>query len=408
MNRTATTGRAGGFKHLYVHVPFCAGKCAYCDFFSVVPRKSGPGADWARRFVEAALRQVSDVVSAGLLEQVESVYVGGGTPTLLREEAPRLVAGLLEMVGSRGDVEVTVEANPESLDGELAEALVASGATRLSLGVQSLDDRVLALLGRRHSARDALRALGEALAAGADVSVDLICGVPGQSVSSWERTLREVASRDVAHVSVYALEMGLGTELERRVRESEVVAPDPDVAAGMMAASGRLLGEAGFQRYETSNYARPGKESRHNSAYWTGRAYAAIGPGAHGMCDVPTARSLGLQPPEGAHRVRYEVLRDIEQFLALADGGAPAGERGLLAVEALLDEREALIEDVVLGLRRTAGVRHRLVVDAGLEGALAELAGVGLVMLDANRWRPTERGWLLGNEVAVRVLEAAG
>jgi coproporphyrinogen III oxidase-like Fe-S oxidoreductase len=265
------------------------------------------------------------------------------------------------------------------------------------VGVQAFDDGVLRLLGRAHDARQARAALALVQAAGVELSVDLMCGVPGQTMASWAETLEEALDAGARHVSVYPLSIEAGTPLAADVAGGSMPAPDPDMAADMMLLAEKRLAEAGIARYEVANYAAPGHESRHNIAYWTGRSYAGIGPGAHGMLQPDVAKTIGLDLGEDAAtrdiaRVRYANCADIDTWLT--------GER--FDIE-LLSGYEAAREDVMLGMRLSAGVRADRVAAAGLERVLEELGEAGLVERANNRWRITQRGWLLGNEVFGRI-----
>ena len=380
--------------HLYLHVPFCASKCAYCDFASV----AGAGSQEVFAVFSGMQAEVRRWGISSMPGVLETVYVGGGTPSL--HAAP--VALTLEHVARdlplREHAEITVEANPDSLGDAALEALLEGGANRISLGVQAFDDRVLRLLGRIHDARGAREAAARVRASGCELAVDLICGVPGQSMASWVETLEEAVETGAHHISVYPLAIEDGTPLSAAISGGIVDEPDPDVAADMMLVAQERLARSGLERYEVANYATPGHESRHNNAYWTGRSYIGIGPGAHGMLDAETARAVGLHlplPGEDTARVRYSSAADIEGWLTGA-----TGEIELLSAAA------AAREDVMLGLRLVKGVSSQQVADAALTPVLEGLGADGLIELVAGRWRTTARGWLLGNEVFGRVWTA--
>ena len=378
-------------RHLYVHVPLCRSKCAYCDFHSLTPDALGlPPGELVSRLVDQARAWTERDAEPVPLE---TLYVGGGTPSALGEALPVLVDVLGGMFGLVPRAEVTVEANPESFSPGLARALATAGVTRVSLGVQSLDDAELRALGRRHSAGEALTAARAVSDAGLMLAIDLMCGVPGQSAASWESTLAGALGIEAAHVSVYPLSVEPGTPLAGRVAAGAVTLPDADTAADMMVAASERLAEAGLVRYEVANYARSGHESRHNSAYWTGREYLAVGPSAHGMLSAATAVAAGMPVPGGAARIRYAVP-------CVDDGGLEA--RPPLESEPL-DSDAAAREDAMLGLRRVEGITDALAGRAGARRALESLEADGLVERAGDRWRTTERGWLLGNEVFGRV-----
>lgn len=375
--------------HLYVHVPLCAEKCSYCDFFSVTTAHAPVSPS---QVADGLLNQATAWLERGLAPRpLETIYIGGGTPTVLRGYLPPLVERLTERFGLAAGAEVTVEANPDSLDAELCDALVGAGVTRVSVGMQSLDAGELDTLGRLHDAEQALRAAQAVRAAGLALSVDLMCGLPGQGLRSWARTLTGAIGTGAEHVSVYPLSLEAGTPLAAAAVIGEVEEPDPDVAADLLLAAEQMLADAGFRRYEIANYARPGFESRHNTAYWTGREYLGVGPGAHGMLAASTARAAGVVVPEGldAARVRYSVACDL-------DAGLTVMPR--IDIE-VLSGSDALREDVMLGLRLTRGVAEIAAEGAGVTGALERLAPMGLVERAEGRWRLTRRGWLLANEV---------
>ncbi len=375
--------------HLYVHVPLCRSKCAYCDFYSLpladVTEETGTIAGSLAAQAHAWLGR--DVEP----QPLASLYIGGGTPTVLGGDLVGLVAFITTWFPLAPSAEVTVEANPESLDVLLANALAAVGVTRVSLGVQSLDDAVLAFLERPHDAATARAAAKMVREAELALSVDLICGIPGQTTQSWIDTLNGALALRPEHVSVYPLAIEAGTPLSAAVAIGDVPEPDPDAAADMMLLAQHVLGRAGLARYEVSNYALPGAESRHNTAYWTGAPYLGVGPGAHGMLDAATAAAVGFTPARGDDiaRLRYAVACDLR------DGLTPMPR---VDIEVLTAEETAR-EDVMLGLRLTRGVPDDQAAAAGATGALETLEAAGLVELVDSRWRTTERGWLLGNEV---------
>jgi len=375
--------------HLYVHVPLCAQKCSYCDFFSVAAAHAPVSPS---QVADGLLNQAAAWLERGLAPRpLDTLYVGGGTPTVLRGYLPALIAGLAERFGLTPGAEVTVEANPDSLDGELCDALRDAGVTRVSVGVQSLDADELTMLGRLHDAEQALRAAQAVRSAGLALSIDLMCGLPGQGLRAWARTLSGAIATGAEHLSVYPLSLEAGTPLAAAAVIGEVEEPDPDVAADLLLAAEQMLTEAGFHRYEIANYARPGAESHHNSAYWTGREYLGIGPGAHGMLSAATAEAAGILIHSGtdAARVRYSVACDL-------DTGLTVMPRIDLEV---LSRRDALREDLMLGLRLTRGVAEDAAAGAGVTGALERLVPMGLVERADGSWRLTRRGWLLANEV---------
>ena len=377
---------ARGFSHVYVHVPFCRTKCPYCDFASIACGESGDGdaevAALKDAYVPAVLEQAANDSLVGQCRDIDTLYIGGGTPTALGHGLVGLVRSLAEILGVEAGAEVTVEANPDSASTGLLEALVDAGVTRVSVGVQSFDDAVLDVLGRPHGSVEAASCVESVVRCGVDVSVDLMCGVPGQSMSSWLDSLDRAVGSGAAHVSVYPLQLEDATPLAGRVERGDLPAPDAETTADMMIAAQETLARHGLVRYEVANYAARGKESRHNVAYWTGRQYLGLGASAHGMCDAATALEAGLRgiEPAATARVRFATTNDVATYVR-----DPAGS--MESVESL-GEREARIEAIR---------------DTSLQEVFSGMESDGLVESAGESWRTTDRGWLLGNEVFGRI-----
>ncbi len=384
--------------HLYIHIPFCRTKCSYCDFYSS-DQISEINIEMVCRGIEAELSRWQNAALPGV---VETVYLGGGTPTIITGGAVRLVRAALGSFPFRAGAEVTIEANPDSVTALLMGELAQAGVNRVSLGVQSFAPSELAMLGRVHTPAEALSATRIIVAAGLDLSVDLMCAIPGQTNASWIASLEQAIATGAKHISIYPLTLEEGTPLQVACDSGLVVQPDPDVAADMMLIAEELLGNAGMPRYEVANFAAKGYEARHNLAYWTGRSYMACGPAAHSMLDAPTAHAVGLLMQSaldaGAARVRCAAPPDFELWLTSPD----------MEVE-VLDAEEVAREDLMLGLRLTRGVSVARVSGAGLDAVMQDLERLGLVERftggppSEDRWRTTRRGWLLGNEVYGRV-----
>lgn len=344
---------------LYVHVPFCAQKCRYCDFDSqsVAPCDLDAALD---AYFEQLYARLDAFGDAGALAQVRTVYVGGGTPSLAGE---RLVELARRISAWCKPVEFTCEANPESLTSELATALAEVGVTRVSLGVQTLDNTELATIGRIHDADRALEAIATVKDVGLDASCDLMCGLPGQTATSWKSTLDDVLAAAPHHVSVYPLTLEEGTPLYRMACRDESLEPDEDFQAACMDVARERLCSAGYHPYEVASYALDGHECAHNIAYWTGRGYLGLGRSAAGMLDAEDFdRLAGLFPDVpargDAHRVR----------LVQRDDGATAFEAEYLS------QREAAAEDMMLACRMTRGVASDLLVRAACVIPTGELA----------------------------------
>ncbi|XP_060059694.1 radical S-adenosyl methionine domain-containing protein 1, mitochondrial isoform X4 [Erinaceus europaeus] len=264
---------------LYVHWPYCEKRCSYCNFNKYIPRSVDEAA-----MERCLVTETRTLLQLSRVQRVESVFFGGGTPSLA---SPHTVAAVLEAVAQEthlpADSEVTLEVNPTSAPGSRLVAFGAAGVNRLSIGLQSLNDTELQLLGRTHSASDALRTLAEArhLFPGR-VSVDLMLGLPAQQVGPWLRQLQELLLHCDDHVSLYQLSLERGTALFTQVQQGTLPAPDPDLAAEMYLEGRIVLRESGFRQYEVSNFARNGALSTHNWTYWQCGQYLGVGPGAHG------------------------------------------------------------------------------------------------------------------------------
>lgn len=327
---------------IYVHVPFCSHRCWYCDFNAYA------GLDhFARDYMDALVRDVELALSApddaDLAQRpvVTSVFIGGGTPTLVdAADIARVVRAIRSAWMIARDAEVTIECNPESLDAAKLDAYLEAGIDRVSIGVQSLDPVLLERLGRTHTADRAVDALRLAQARGfANVSADLIFGIPGEDDDTWRRSLEGVLATGVGHVSAYALIYEEGTPLDEWRKLGKVVpVPDDDVADRWETAE-CIFTSAGLERYEISNWSRPGLESRHNSLYWACGEYLGVGAGAHShlATEGGAVRSWTVKGPE-----RY--VRSVTSGRRPVAGGED------------IDTRTRGAETMILGLRRTIGV----------------------------------------------------
>jgi putative oxygen-independent coproporphyrinogen III oxidase len=375
----ATPGRPFG---IYIHVPFCATRCGYCDFNTYTPAELGGAnpAGWL-----AALR-AELALAAGRLgapPAVNTVFVGGGTPSLLGGAGLTAVLDALrEHFTLAPDAEVTTEANPESTSPQLFAELRAAGFTRVSLGMQSVAPHVLAVLDRVHSPGRALDAAREARAAGFDhINIDLIYGTPGESDADLRRSVDAAIDAGVDHVSGYALVVEDGTALARRVRRGEIAAPDNDVLAHRYELLDARLKAAGFDWYEVSNWSRPGGECRHNIGYWDGGQWWGAGPGAHGY--VGSTRWWNVKHPNAYAE-------------SLADGMLPVADFERL------DAATMHTEDVMLRLRLRGGLPMS-VLSGGERQRAETVVGDGLLTVEADRLVLTDRGRLLADAV-VRIL----
>ena len=367
-------------RSLYVHVPFCVRRCSYCDF-AVHATAAAPVGEWLDA-IEGELRLTIEERGWQAPLPLETIYIGGGTPSLVGGAGMRELARRLGRYArwDPASVEWTAEANPESFTPEGAEGWRAAGVNRISLGVQTFHEPTLRWMGRMHGAEGPARAVAAARAAGFDnLSLDLIFGLPDRLGRDWEADVEEVLALEPEHVSLYGLTAEAATPLGRWVREGrEALADEDRYADEYLVAHARLVA-AGFEHYEVSNFGRPGRWSRHNFVYWTGAPYAALGPGAH-----------GYDPP-----VRRWNLRDwIAYREAVARGRLP------LDGEEIVPEEDAALERVWLGLRTVEGV------PAEAAGAVQrELAALwearGWARVAGGRIRLTPEGWLLLDRLAV-------
>ncbi|MCS7207756.1 MAG: radical SAM family heme chaperone HemW [Dehalococcoidia bacterium] len=383
---------------LYLHIPFCATKCPYCDFntyqgiLTLLPT-----------YLEALRREILLWGEALQHRTADTLYLGGGTPSLL---SPCQLASLLDTVRTAFRVapgaEVTAEANPDDITLEWCAGARQAGINRLSIGVQSLNDRHLRLLGRRHTARDAQAAYATARQAGfTNINLDLMFGLPYQTLEDWQETLQQAVALRPEHLSAYCLTLEEGTPLEHWVRQGRLPTPDPDLSADMYTWAEAFLEQEGYQHYEISNWSRPGYLSRHNLLYWTGGEYLGCGPGAHSY--LGGVRFANLKSPQRYIRALGGVPRSFPGWEKLP---------GWLAVEwaEALDPWTQVEEALMLGLRLVEGVswesverRCGVAITAALTPLWDEVEGLGLVERTEGGIRLTPRGRLLGNEVFWRI-----
>ncbi len=376
----------------YLHIPFCTKRCGYCSF-NTAP--DSPGA--VARFLPALLGEI-DIVArepwAGAVD-LRSVFLGGGTPSLLPAEA---LAELLEHLRARFGVEaaaeITVECNPESVSLERLAGYRRAGVTRISLGVQSLDDRILPTLDRLHTAAQAREAFDAARAAGfEDVSVDLIYGLPGLDLATWEETVRGALGWAPDHLSAYALTLDEGSLWNAAASAGRaggrIVLPPEETVTAQYSRLVQLAAEAGFEHYEVSNYARPGHRSTHNQIYWHAEEYLGLGPGACGF--------LG--------DVRYGNVKPVERYGALVAAGVPP-----VATHETLTPRQRMAERLILGLRLGDGVpaawldERAALGPARLPATLEAWRERGLLGESDGRVRLTEAGFLLSDALFIELL----
>lgn len=369
---------------IYIHIPFCRARCSYCDFAT----GAYEGA-LAEQYVRALAREIGSFEHEEADGEVDTIYFGGGTPSLLTHaQVARTLEAVRERFRVRADAEVTMEMNPGTVTRELARAFRAEGVNRASFGAQTFDDRELRRLGRTHTADDTRRTFETLRESGFDnVSFDLIAGLPRQTLDAWGRNLFEALALRPEHLSLYLLEVHEGTPLAAQIREGRYPTPDADLAAEMYRLMVERTGEAGYEQYEISNFCMKGRESRHNMKYWTGAPYYGFGCSAHSF-DGCTSR--------------WSNERDPRRYVELIEGGGTA-----VVERTELDARERSAEAIFLGLRLLSrGVdlaEHRALFsrDVRVEYAedLARFDEAGLVRLEGDVLRLTPEGALLSNEV---------
>ena len=382
------TGAAGeaGFG-AYVHWPYCARICPYCDFN--VHRDRRPGE--AARLAQAILDDLARRREATGPRRLTSIFFGGGTPSLMDPAAvAAVIAACRTLWEAEADLEVSLEANPTDAEAGRVAALADAGVNRLSLGLQSLDDDALVQLGRNHDAAAGRRAVEAGLKVFPRVSVDLIYARPGQSPGTWAAELDAAIALSAGHLSPYQLTIEPGTAFERAVRRGRLSPPADPQAADLWEVTQDRLSAAGFEAYEVSNHARtPADRSRHNLTYWRGGDWLGVGPGAHGrltLDGVRTGQACAARPAD---------------YIAAVGRGAGAGE-----VE-VLSPSDAAVERVLSGLRLAEGVGFDELGDLGLSPEAAEvrdLAAAGLLAEDSRRLRVTDDGRRLLDAVLERLL----
>ncbi len=379
------------FNRLYIHIPFCREKCGYCAFTSRKPRNNELDGYHNLLIKELCLVQAGGTT----VRPLDSIYFGGGTPSLLN---PQQVAQIIEKTATSfflsPDVEITLEANPGTVDEDRLRAFRSAGVNRLSLGIQTFDNTLLHCLGRVHDADQARRAFRDARRAGFDnVGIDLIHALPGQTHSQWQSDLQEALQLSPEHISVYGLSVEEGTPFSLRYPEDSPEIPDEDRSAEMFETADRLLPTAGYEHYEIANYARDGFSSRHNSGYWRRDGYLGLGVAAHSFL-------------RDGHGLRFSNHYTLEDY-----GSVLAAERLPRQDHHLLTQEDAMAEFMFLGLRLSDGISPEnferefgTSLQAAYGCVVDELLRIDLLLLEKGRLRLTRRGLLLSNQVFARFL----
>jgi oxygen-independent coproporphyrinogen III oxidase len=364
---------------LYVHVPFCVSKCPYCGFYSI------PSKTHVVLWLEAIQREAE--LHSGSFGEFDSLYLGGGTPSILDvREADQLVGHLFQTFSFTGGTEMTLEANPGDLTGEKLQGFRGIGFNRFNLGIQSFDDAVLSFLKRRHTARDAEEAFALLRSAGCEnAGIDLMYGIGGQSEKKWMETLHRAVSLQPEHLSCYQLTIEPHTPFEKWQKKGLYEGPGEDTARSLFLQTSRFLKENGYIHYEVSNFAKTGgHKSRHNGKYWRHVPYLGLGPSAHSYRD----------------RMRWWNVRSLKRYCeALSPGCGPSG-----GSETLTDEQMNL-ETVALGLRTMEGISlGDLPPTPGLDSRISHMEDSGWVSVQGGRLVPTPEGFLLADSLVRHLL----
>ena len=380
---------------LYLHIPFCVRKCAYCSFVSFPAAAEEKDAYVASLLREAELRQ-SEADGP-----VETVYIGGGTPSLLSpSQLRRLIAGLREYYEIQPDAELSMESNPGTLTAAFLDTAVSAGVNRLSLGMQAYQPEILQFLGRFHSFEEVSRSVSMARAAGLNnLNLDLIFGIPGQTLSDWDETLDAALSLSPDHLSAYGLIPEEGTPLQRWLENGEAVLPDPDIEREMYDLAIRKLRAAGLEQYEISNFARKGFECRHNIGYWTQVPYLGLGLSAASM-RIQEQTGLGLTCLRTANPSDLAAYQEM-----IRSGNLSAAVRETISPE------ESRFETMMLSLRMNRGVSesrflvmHGVSIDEVYGEKLEEMRKKGLMRHENGAWSLTRKGMDIQNTVLVELM----
>jgi oxygen-independent coproporphyrinogen-3 oxidase len=384
---------------LYLHIPFCRNRCSYCDFNTYTSV-----GELQSSYVDALQREIMQVASlaesAGHLRKVQTLFFGGGTPSLLSEkEVQRLLLAVDSAFGFTAESEVTLEANPETVSHDYLAAIGDTGINRISFGMQSANINELAMLGRTHDVNTVIHAVRQARAAGiSNINLDLIYGLPAQSLQTWEQSLRTALELDPTHLSLYCLTIEQGTPMQRWLQNGKIQNPDPDIAADHYELACRILDQAGYRHYEISNWALPKYECRHNLAYWRDHEYLGLGAGAHGM----------------ANGYRYALVRQPRVYIRRINSGdlAVYPLSSAVAQAHALDKQEAMSDRVITQLRllqegldlQSFKSHFGLSVDEAFNGVVGQLESWDLLRRDSGKLLLTERGWFISNQVFYRFI----
>ncbi len=390
---------------LYIHVPFCKTKCPYCDFNTYQGIESQ-----MESYLQAVTGEIRLWGSALGRPRVRTIFFGGGTPSYLPEGD---IAEIMQVAGDAfridPEAEVTLEANPGDLDSNACQGLLRQGVNRLSIGVQSLDNGLLRLLGRRHSADGAVEAFQTARNAGfTNVNLDLMYGLPDQTLDQWSDTIERLAALSPEHISLYALTLEEGTPMRVWADQGKIPEPDPDLAADMYAKARTVLEASGYHHYEISNWSQQGLESQHNLIYWRNEPYLGVGPGAHSRLGEYRFWTV-LSPRDYAGRAASWQEAPTPAWQAF--GESELSEARTVDGWEHIDEATRCAETMFLGLRLLDGLSLPLAsaaVGQDLESRyrteIDELLALGLLRRDGETIRLAESAYLIANQVFTRFL----
>jgi oxygen-independent coproporphyrinogen-3 oxidase len=369
---------------LYVHIPFCVRKCTYCDFLSVPYDET-----LVRRYTAALCRELD--LRKSFADELKTIYVGGGTPSLLPVDC---FITVFDCIRDRFSIspaaEISVEMNPGTVRVETTDMLLSLGVNRFSLGVQSFRDDELKGLGRIHTAGEALKTIQSLKTAGLEnFSVDLLYGIPGQTMTSWEETLSTAAGLSPSHISAYELTPEKGTPLYREIESGEITMPGEDLVAVMYGSAIDFLASMGSEQYEISNYARPGFRCRHNLNYWDRGEYLGAGAGAHSFING----------------FRFMNAKDIASYITKLEANILPEEN-----RARISPADAAREFLFLGLRKTEGISLEKAAAMGLHirESCGDLIEDGYVAINGRSLRLTRKGLIISNTVIVTLFERLG
>jgi len=367
---------------VYIHIPFCTNKCHYCDFNSVVLQGQP-----VMEYLQALEREMEYTVQMMPPDRIDTIFVGGGTPTVL---TPEQMAYFLRSVrtyfpNQAVNVEFSMEANPGTVDEEKLAAMKAGGVNRLSFGVQSFDNKLLHDIGRIHDTSDVYRSLEAARQAGfTNMSIDLMFGLPNQTLEQLDHTLSAALALDLPHYSIYSLKVEENTLFYKLYQRDELPLPDEDTELEMYRLIMDRLQAAGYEQYEISNFARPGYESRHNMTYWRNEPYYGIGAGAHGY----------------AARLRHMNIKGVQPYIRTCQTGLPRAE------EHPVSEQEAMEDFMMVGLRMMRGVSNedfrrqfQVSIEEAFGQTIASLIDQGLLERTEHGYKLSKQGLIYGNDV---------